>query len=193
MRLQQPSKLVAGLRFDLVTRLSSWRPTACAFSRRRLPSLRLRIGDVASPRVREELLGVARNMRRSLCGRTEDAYRRLQVAPSLRSRGPARFAVATGTNSILGKVDGIVQVAGRDRRSRDSCPVRTRFQFNRFNAFNGVDRDTISLLRSVSKRTAGKTAQGNGILAATSVSYIVSDRRRQTICLPRSLRRITRP
>jgi len=136
---------------------------------------------------------VARNMRRSLCGRTEDAYRRLQVAPSPRSRGPARFAVATGTNSILGKVDGIVQVAGRDRRSRDSCPVRTRFQFNRFNAFNGVDRDTISLLRSVSKRTAGKTAQGNGILAATSVSYIVSDRRRQTICLPRSLRRITRP
>ena len=43
------------------------------------------------------------------------------------------------------------------RRSRDSRPVRTRFQFNRFNAFDDVDRDTISLLRSVSKRTAGKT------------------------------------
>ena len=38
----------------------------------------------------------ARNMRRSLCGPTEDAYRRNQVALASRSRGLARFAVTTG-------------------------------------------------------------------------------------------------
>jgi hypothetical protein len=40
---------------------------------------------------------------------------------------------------MVRKVDEIAQVAQRDRPKVDSRPVRARFQFNRFNAFDDVD------------------------------------------------------
>ena len=95
-------------------------------------------------------------MRRSLCGRAEHACRGNQL-PAPRSRGLARFAVTTGTIGWSERCTRLRTSLDAIARKWIAGAVRVRFQFNRFNAFDDVDRDTISLLRSVSKRTAGKT------------------------------------
>jgi hypothetical protein len=93
----------------------------------------------------------ARNMRRSLCGRT--CLSPESIAGSTVARAGA-ICRHDRNDRMVRRVDEIAQIARRDRPDPDSRPVRARFQFNRFNAFDDVVRDTISLMRSVSKRTA---------------------------------------